>query len=330
MQISLPITQLPELFGLGATIGKIKTACGQHPFFVGFFLMLATTALWALAFVAPLSLPEASAIEIALGRFIVYGLLSLGILGVGRLIRLPRGMLGRAALYALTGNIVYYLLLVFGIQLADATLAVLIIGMLPVTVSIFGNIGRDTAILRRLALPLTIFAAGIITFNLAKTNFLQDTSDFSVPGILCVCASLVMWTWYAINNARFLQTTREITASEWSSVIGAVSLVIALVALPLSWGFGLARNPGDLSLPELWDIALWSVILGGGTTWLGTVLFNTASKLLSTSLLGQLIVFEAVFGTLYVFVFAGQSPSVLEFFGISIALLAVWLSVRRV
>ena len=54
-----------------------------------------------------------------------------------------------------------------------------------------------------------------------------------------------------------------------------------------------------------------------------------ASKLLDLTILGQLIIFEAVFGMIYVFAAIGEVPSVQEITGITVALFAVWLSIRK-
>ena len=311
-------------------LNNIRRSSARHPFIWGGELMIVTTALWALAFAAPLAIPSASSIEIAMGRFIVYGLISVGLFGFGRFAALPGPLIRRAVAYALAGNVVYYVLLVAGIQLGDATMAVLIIGMLPVTVALAGRTGKPRNPLGTVIGPLSVFGAGLFLFNAAKTDFFRDLGALSPVAIVCVTASLVMWTWYAVSNARFLRSTNTISETDWSSVVGIASLGIALLGLPLGWAFGLARNPLSLDLAELFDVAVWSVILGGGSTWFGTVLFNRASKLLETSILGQLIVFEAVFGVLYVFVFSGSAPSAWSLAGICIALMGVWWSVRSV
>jgi len=308
----------------------IRAAYAQHPFFSGCSLMIVTTALWALAFAAPIAVPSASPIEIAMGRFIVYGLISAGAFGLARFAALPRSLIGRALVYALTGNVVYYVLLVAGIKLGDATMAVLIIGMLPVTVAIVGQMGMPRQSLRAAFWPLVVFSVGMVLFNAAKTNFFQDLNEFSILGIICVMSSLIMWTWYAVSNAHFLQSTDDVSGKDWSSIVGIASLGVAIISLPLGWTLGFARNPMLIESGELGAIALWSLILGGGSTWLGTILFNHASKMLETSILGQLIVFEAVFGILYVFAFSGVAPSGWGLAGIGLALIGVWLSVKSV
>jgi len=60
-------------------LNNIRRSSARHPFIWGGGLMIVTTALWALAFAAPLAIPSASSIEIAMGRFIVYGLISVGL-----------------------------------------------------------------------------------------------------------------------------------------------------------------------------------------------------------------------------------------------------------
>ena len=306
--------------------GLVNTS--NFPFIYGTILMLVTTGLWALAFIAPLALKDASSIEIALGRFVVYGMISVFTFNLRYFFSLPPEFLLRASLYALAGNIVYYFLLVIGIQLGGATLAVLVIGMLPVTVSISGQLRENKKAIRKMLWPLVIFTAGIVLYNGAKTNFFKDIEVLSLSALFCLLASLTMWTWYAVNNAQFLEKNNSITGAEWSSVIGIMSLLIALVILPISWGLGMARHPFDLEFGEFFNLVLWSIILGVGSTWIGTILFNIASKKLKTSILGQLIVFESVFGILYVFLFSDILPGPMELLGIFIALSGVWLSIR--
>jgi drug/metabolite transporter (DMT)-like permease len=303
------------------------------PFPLGILLMIATCAVWALAFVAPLALPGATAIEVTLGRTLAYGVISLALFDLRRALRLPPRVLGRALVYALTGNVLYYFLLVLGMQWAGAAMGVLIIGMAPVAVTVAGRLSEGLGGLRPVALPLVLFTGGVVLANAAGTDF-GTSSSASAPGlaplgIAAVLAALAMWTWYAVVNARFLRETRLVTPAEWSSVIGLVSLAAALAALPFAWATGLARDPAEIGGEELARLALWSVLLGGGSTWLGTVLFNMASRLVDLTVLGQMIIFEAVFGMLYVFIAVGAAPTAPEVTGIAIALFAVWLSIRR-
>jgi drug/metabolite transporter (DMT)-like permease len=180
-----------------------------------------------------------------------------------------------------------------------------------------------------IALPLGIFMVGVVTFNLGKTDFLRDMSDFSALGTLLLLGCLAMWTWYAIANSRFLQAHRSIDPGRWNSLIGTASLVAVLAAAPVFYALGELRSPLAIPRQELHGILFWSIVLGAGSTWLAYLLFNIAARLLKVSLLGQLIIFEAFFGVAYVFLASGKLPNPLELAGFAVAIVGIWWSIRR-
>jgi drug/metabolite transporter (DMT)-like permease len=301
----------------------------QAPLFWGILIMLLTTGLWALAFIVPVVLDGSSAAEITVGRFLVYGMLSLASLGVSKIRRITWRIFRIALLLALAGNVAFYFILTLGIQLSGAPFAILIFGMVPVTVSLFGRMAASEGGLKDIASPLCVFMLGLLTFNLGKTDFLRDLSDFSALGTLCLLACLVMWTWYAIANARFLHRNPNIDTREWNGLIGVASLLAVVLVAPIFYAFGDLRSPLVIPRHEISSIVWWSIVLGGGSTWLAYLLFNVASRLLKVSLLGQLIIFEAIFGVIYVFMASGKLPHRLELAGMAVALLGIWWSIRR-
>lgn len=58
------------------------------------------------------------------------------------------------------------------------------------------------------------------------------------------------------------------------------------------------------------------------------MMWNKASTLLPVSLAGQLMIFETIFGVIYVFILNWQAPSFLETFGIILLLGAVIHGIR--
>ena len=89
--------------------------------------------LWGLAFVLPSLVPQWSAVSVTTGRYLAYGVASLLVLAL--IARRQPGMLGMlrrhwrpAVTFAATGNVVYYLLLVVGIQGTGAPVASAIVG----------------------------------------------------------------------------------------------------------------------------------------------------------------------------------------------------------
>ena len=318
----------PDFAGLKGLRTRITTAAAGAPMLYGIGLMLIANALWALAFIVPLRVPDASATEIAAGRFLVYGAISAVAVLVIRPPRLSRRLWIMAFVFALAGNIAYYASLVLGIRLAGAAMAILIVGLMPVTVAVVGRIAEGRGI-RTMRLPLLAFALGVCLFNLGGSDAAFSLDGSSVLGLGCLAASVIMWTWYAIKNAKILAENASLSANAWTSAVGVVSLAVIVAILPIGWATGTIRPVHELVLSESSGLLIWSLVLGGGSTWLGTVIFNLAARRLSVSLAGQLIIFEAVFGLSYVFILSGRLPQSVEVSGLAIALLAVWWSIRR-
>nr|WP_298681846.1 DMT family transporter [uncultured Dongia sp.] len=299
-------------------------------FYQALLAMIVTTALWALAFIVPLMVPAASALDITFGRYFAYGICSLFLLWRFGGVRFSRADWLLAAGFAIFGNLLYYALLVAGIRLSGAGLAVPIIGLLPVTVALAGN-WRERAIpWRQLGLPLLAVFIGLMLVNLSRGGSFGGESKTSLLGLLCLIAPVVMWTWYAVANAAFLKRRRDISASAWASAIGVATLALTLALFPLHLIFG----EGATSIPHLFAtgdvflVAFWSTVLGLGASWGAAVLFNAASTRLPVALTGQLIVFETIFGVAYVFLAEGRPPAPVELVGFALSILGIWLSIR--
>jgi len=291
--------------------------------------MIATTALWALAFIVPLMVPGASSLDITFGRYFAYGICSLFLLWRFGRVRLSAGDWGLAAAFAFFGNLFYYALLVLGIRLAGAGLAVPIIGLLPVTVALAGNWREGAMPWRALALPLVAVFIGLMMVNIAR-GFSAGGTHASLLGLLCLVAPVVMWTWYAIANAAFLKRRRDVSASAWASATGVATLGLTLALFPLHliFGNGAQSIPQLFATGEVLAVAFWSTVLGLGASWGAAALFNLASTRLPVTLAGQLIVFETVFGVFYVFLAEGRVPSAVELGGFALSILGIWLSIR--
>ena len=68
--------------------------------------------------------------------------------------------------------------------------------------------------------------------------------------------------------------------------------------------------------------------IGLAASWLGTLLWNQASRLLPTSLVGQLIVFETLSALAYGFAWRGEAPPASALAGIALLVLGVSIGVR--
>lgn len=296
---------------------------------------LGAGALWGTVFLMPVWLAEFSPLELALGRYLAYG----AIASVLMLPRLPRlfARLGRDDLlallrHALSGNIIYYILLSSGVALAGVAPTSLIIGMLPLTVSLMGRADHGAAPLRQLAGPLLAVLAGMVCIN-ADLLSRAGSSTHSVrllAGVACALGALLCWTWYAVDNARFLKRKPQFSSAEWSALYGIASALLALLlgALLLCWR---ARWPDAASLPpqRSWSkFWLANGVLALGASVIGNHLWNIASRRVPMTLSGQLILSETVFALLYAFMYYQRWPRALELAALALLISGVVWAVR--
>lgn len=294
-------------------------------------------AMWGMVFIVPEILTAFSPLELAVGRYIAYGVIASGLM----LARLP-ALLRRlehsdyAALlrHALTGNIVYYMLLALGVKLAGVAPTSLIIGLLPISVTLIGQKDHGAVPLRRLALPLLIVAAGIACINVDLFSHAKAAGPalaHTLLGVLCAAGALLCWTWYAIDNTRYLKRNPHFTSAEWSALYGISSGLIALLIGLVAFALHHDAVTGAAGLASGRDWTLFWIangLLALGASVIGNQLWNIASRSVPVTLSGQLILFETLFALLYGFIYQQRLPRALEIASIVLLTAGVLWSVR--
>lgn len=294
-------------------------------------------AMWGMVFIVPELLPAFSPVELAVGRYTAYGAIAFALM-------LPRlhalfGRLGRsdyAALlrHALAGNIVYYMLLALGVKLAGVAPTSLIIGVLPIAVTLMGRKDHGAVALRSLALPLLVVGAGIACINVdvfRQAQAVHADMGRTLLGVGCATGALLCWSWYTIDNARYLKRNPHLSSAEWSALYGlasgAIAVVIGLTGLALFFrditGAGAAASGRDWTV--FW---ITNTLLALGASVIGNHLWNIASRRVPVTLSGQLILFETLFALLYGFIHAHQLPRPLEVTAVCLLITGVVWSVR--
>lgn len=295
---------------------------------LGLLCGLVAGAFWGGVFLAPKLLAAFTPLQMTAGRYIAYGLAS-AVLLVPSWKTVMARMDGRdwrdLVLLSLLGNLIYYVGLSVSVQSSGVALASLIIGLLPVTVTLVGAKPGEGVPLRRLALPLALVVAGGVCINVSVFTESRGVGiGRQVVGVLGATLALAMWTAYAVWNARRLAATPKFNSHEWSLLTGlATGLLSLLLVLP---AFLLG---GKVHAPSAWAW-FWMVSLAVaiGASVIGNGLWNAASRLLPLSLSGQLIVFETLFALLYGFLHEGRWPRGLEAAAIVLMLAGVLWSVR--
>ncbi len=308
----------------------------------GLSAALGAGLLWGLVFLTPLVLHDYPGFMLAVGRYLAFGVLALGLAWLDRraLARLDRADWIEAAKLALIGNLLYYATLASAIQFAGAPVPTLIIGTLPVVIAVSANLldrrrsGEDSVPWVKLALPLALILGGLLAVHADNAAPQGDGAgtDYLVGLGFALCA-LACWTWYPIRNSRWLRARGPGLARAWATAQGLATLPVAVIAGLAYWAWD--DDLASAGLRFAWPLGprpmlfvAMCLLLGLAASWLGTLLWNKASQLLPAALVGQLIVFETLAALLYAFIWYGRWPTLAEGGGIALLILGVIGGVR--
>jgi drug/metabolite transporter (DMT)-like permease len=266
-------------------------------------------SFWGLVFLTPILVPGFTPLQLSAGRYLAYGLVAALLVAPMWRRLLPR--LGwrewrQLAWLSLCGNIVYYLFVAQAVQSGGGVMTAIVIGLLPLSVTLVGSRDHGALPLRRLAPALLLGAAGL---GCIAWQSLASAQGGGAPlGLACAVGALVSWTIYAVANSRCLARLGGITAHEWSLLTGVMTGAQAVVLAVPAFMLGGDGHAGAEWL-RFGGVALAVAIL---CSVVGNGLWNYASRSLPLALTGQLIVFETVFASLYGFMWEARWPTGLE------------------
>lgn len=284
-------------------------------------------ALWGMVFLAPELVGEFGPLHHAVGRYLAYGVLSALLIAphwkslAAKITRREWMALGWLAL---AGNTLYYILLTSAVQNGGIAMTSLVIGFLPVAVTIIGSRDREAVPLGRLAPSLLLCAAGVICIGWEALAPRESGSAASqLTGLLCAIGALISWTFYAVGNSRWLGRLDNVSAQEWNLLTGLATGAQAIVLLPIALSLGAGPHEmaawGQLAGVSI-GIAVLASVVGNG-------LWNRMSRLLPLTLVGQMILFETLFALLYGFLWEQRLPTSLETFAFACVVLSVLLCI---
>ncbi len=305
---------------------------------VGVICGLLAGALWGLIFLFPRLLPEFSAAEQMTGRYLAFGFVScLLCWPVWRQLRLrlTRADVNALLKLSLVGNVMYFFCVALAVRYAGVAPASLVVGILPITITLasawrppYSALPHPPLALKQLLWPMVVVAAGLVCINVdafqhAKLEFRTYTQV--ALGVTSALAALACWTYFAVANARYLQTQRHFSSHEWNNLTGLMTGAWALILLP----WVMSSSP-ESATPRPWNFfILMCFTMALGASVIGAALWNVASRRLPITLTGQLIVSETVFALLYGFVHAQRWPRLLEWAAVMLLICGVWWAVKR-
>lgn len=305
---------------------------------IGVLYALTAGLMWGLIFVGPLIVPEYPASLQSVGRYLAFGLIALPLAWHDRhrLRQLIRSDWLEALKLTVVGNFIYYLCLASAIQRTGAPVSTMIIGTLPVVISVSANLKyshRDGKLSwRHLAPSLLLIALGLGCVNVAELQSAHAPTDMFryVTGLVLAFIAVVCWTWYPMRNASWLRTHPDKSPTTWATAQGLVTLPLAVIGYALVWGHS-AITESNFPMPfgprPMVFIGLM-IAIGLLCSWLGTLCWNQASQRLPTAKVGPLIVFETLAGLSYAFIWRHEWPPVLTLVGITCLIIGVISAMR--
>lgn len=269
-------------------------------------------ALWGLVFLAPALVRDFTPLQLTLGRYLAYGLIALALVlpRWQRLVMaLPRPTWWTLGWLALAGNTVYYLLLASAVQSGGIAMTSLVIGFLPVAVTVIGSRDAGAVPLRKLLPSLLLCVAGVACIGgqalVAPAN---GAAGKPMVGLLCAIGALVSWTAYAVGNARALARLPQVSSHDWNLLTGLMTGAQSLLLVPVALAMGAAAH-GMEAWARFGAVSVGVAVLASIA---GNALWNRMSRLLPLTLVGQMILFETLFALLYGWLWERRWPAPLE------------------
>lgn len=289
---------------------------------VGILCGAGAGALWGLVFLAPALVQGTHPLNLTVGRYLCYGLVSLLLFWPRRhviLAGLQASDWGALFRLVLIGNIVYYVCLSYAVQIGGIALTSLIVGFLPVTVTLVGRRDEGALPLSRLRVSLALCVAGAVCIGWqAVAAPVAGDVGRQLVGVGCAVGALLAWTWFAVQNGRHVKRLRDVSTHDWNLLTGLMTGAQAVLLSPLALSVA-GTHASDVT----WRLVAVSVTLALAASVLGNSLWNAMSRLLPMTLVGPMILFETLFALAYGFAWEQRWPSALE----ALAFVCVGLSV---
>ena len=286
---------------------------------------------WGFVFVLPSIIEGFNPVEISLGRFFFYGLISLVWMLISKRELFSKSYLvewGKASWFGLLSTVLCFSGMVFCVQLATPSISALIFALSPISIAVVGNLRKKEFPFLLLLVPSILILTGVVLANLSAFTYSGKPLATYLLGLFLGISGLLCWTWYAVSNSQFFQSKPKVSVYDFSLMMGASTFFIVCVCL-----FFLPLIGGEISkfftfTQELKTYLTCSFVLGSVSTWLAFVLWNVGVKKLPISIAGQLLVTEVVFGLMMIYFVENRLPHTSELFGIIFMLLGVILGCR--
>lgn len=299
--------------------------------FKGTLYALSACFIWGLIFIVPLFMNSFNPVEITLGRYLFYGAISFLLLLKSRLrgfCNYPLSVWIKAICLSFLSG--YYLWVIFAIRYTSPAICALVLGISPITIALYGNWNQKEGNFKLLIAPSVLILTGLIMINAPHITMINSPWEYTI-GLICSIWALISWSAYVVLNSRFLKKNPQVISNDWATIQGVAilfwTIVGGLTCSLFLW------DELDMQKYISWNhdsisFLIGCAILGLLCSWVGAFLWNKASIYLPVSLAGQLMIFETIFGVLFVYMLDWQFPPLMECAGILLLLGAVVYGIR--
>ncbi|MGW2598209.1 DMT family transporter [Streptomyces klenkii] len=302
------------------------TGRAPRTYVVGLLAALMATALWGFTFLGPAAVAPVNVYYLVVGRYAVFGVMSLAVLALhrGRLRRLGARNLLLALHLGVIGYIGFYLLLSLSAKAGGGVLASTLTGLIPLLVTLASNATEKVLPWRRLVLPVAAISGGLLLVNGGASHGRTADGGDVTTGVVLGVLACVAWSYFVIVNRIALNRARPAADNAtWTACIGLGAFGASLFLLPLA-------RTGDGPSPfsdaaTLRPFLLWCVALAVLGSWCATWFWNIASKRLPATVMGPVIGMEAVFGAAFNLIWEGRAPTFHELWGGLLVIVGVLL-----
>ena len=296
--------------------------------FKGILFALGACFIWGFIFVIPQFMINFTSIEVTMGRYVFYGVISALIFAKSKIrgtCNYPRHIWIKALWFSLISTIVYFTFLVLGLRYCTPAICTLILGIAPIVIAFYGNWKQKEVSFRSLVIPSFLILIGLICINLPN---LSETRSLTTHmwGLLFSLIALITWSWYAVTNSRLLKKHPEIHSSDWTTLVGMATLFwVVIFTLFFATFFPSQLNIHKFLIfdQNMVQFLIGSAVLGVVCSWIGAFLWNRASFYLPISLAGQITIFETIFGIFTIYLVEKKLPPRLECIGILLFIVAI-------
>lgn len=294
----------------------------------GIFYGLVSCFYWGIVFVIPNLLQTFGELDIVLTRYTTFGIFSLiTCLATNRRIfkETPLKTWCAILLWSFLINPVYYFGVTIAIRYVGSALTVMIAGLAPIVILCFSNIKQ-----KELS-GILLFIISCITFSGVVLTHISDLHTSSVTatplqyifGVGAALFSTGLWVIYVIYNQKLLEKNPSLSPENLCHLLGITALVVCLPLIIIFDACGITHISTVLTsypMSQRFVFAGLCATMGVFSSALAITSWNKASRHLSPSLLGTMLIFEPIFGLILSYLYAQSFPKFLEGIGITLML----------